>query len=187
MAGLYTRTTWDVCANDYDTYTSQAASDYHMFLGAYWRPDQQAVTALSVGTQPSTYGPLRGALVTQESFLTRHLGQTLSDCPESDVVYLPETLFPAQPAKSTSCYATDLEPLQTRMKGSCNGIRETDMSAFWMFPSAYQVGYTGPDVPLQSRMPPPSDDLRAGAESYGTCRQNYGNYGSGRSFAPYSV
>ncbi len=192
MAGYYNRLGFDSCANDFDTYKAQAASDYTMNLNAVYRQGEAPIRPVSVVNQPTTWGPLRGSLVTQESFLQGR-GQTLADCPDCDVIWLPETLFPNQTAHNQlpACERTDLEPLQTRMRRSCNGLEEVDTSQYWMMPGAFEQGYTGPyfgvNGNMQTRMAPTDETIKQGAESYGTCRQNYGTYGSARSFAPYSI
>lgn len=191
MAGYYNRPKFDSCNNDFDTYKAQSVNDYVLNLNAHYRQGEPEVVPLSVGNLPTSYGPLRGSLVTQESFLQGR-GQTLADCPDCEVIWLPESLFPTSAApRATSCARTDLEPLQTRQRPSCNGIKETDTSQYWMMPSNYQEGYTGPyygvNGNLQTRMAPEDATIKQGAEAYGTCRQNYGTYGSARSFAPYSL
>jgi len=188
MAGFYNRLGFDSCNEDFETYRQQSVNDYVLNLNASYRQGAPPVMPLSITGQPSFWGPLRGSLVTQESFLQGR-GQTLANCPDCDVRWLPETLFPARTAHNQlpSCEKTDLEPLQTRMRKSCNGLEETDTSQFWMMPGAYQVGYTGPSMGgLQTRQAPDDVTIKAGAEAYGTCRQNYGSYGAARSFAPYS-
>lgn len=191
MAGYYNSLKFDSAYEDFQTYADQTVNDYVLNLKASYRLGATPPMPLSVAGQPTFYGPLRGSLVTQESFLQGR-GQTLCNGPDCDVLWLPETLFPAHTAHNQlpSCERTDLEPLQTRMKSSCNGLKETDMSQYWMFPGAYQTGYSGPYFGiggnLQTRMAPVDGTIQQGAESYGSCRQNYGTYGSSRSFAPYS-
>ena len=112
MAGFYNNLKFDSCSNDFDTYRAQAASDYWMNLNAVYRQGQPPIMPLSVATQPTTWGPLRGSLVTQESFLQGR-GQTLADCPDCDVRWLPESLFSQESGTALpQCQRTDLEPLQ---------------------------------------------------------------------------
>ena len=190
MAGFYNQLKFDSCYNDSQAYTMQAVNDYVLNLNAVWRQGQPEPRPLAVVQQPTFYGPLRGSLVTQESFLQGR-GQTLSDCPDCEVVWLPETLFPNKASAPPTCERTDLEPLQTRQRRSCNGLEEVDTSEYWMMPSNYQEGYTGPyfgvNGNLQTRQAPTDVTINQGAESYGSCRENYGSYGSSRSFAPYSL
>lgn len=192
MSGYYNTLKFDSCNNDFQAYTGQAVSDYVLNINAAYRPGEMP-TNLSIGSQPTTYGPLRGALVTQESFLQGR-GQTLADCPDCDVRWLPESLFPTPNAHNrlSSCQRTDLEPLQTRTKRSCNGLEEMDTSAYWMMPGAWQPSYSGPNHGvggnLQTRQAPYDPSINQGGEFYGGgggC--NYGTYGSGRNMAPYSL
>ena len=78
-----------------------------------------------------------------------------------------------------------------RMRRSCNGLEETDTSVYWMMPGAFQKGYSGPwggvNGNMQTRMAPTDATIKQGAENMGSCRTNYGSYGSARSFAPYSI
>jgi hypothetical protein len=188
MSGFYNSLRFDSAYQDFQVYRDQSENDYVLNLNAHYRQGEKPIMPLSIAGQPTFWGPLRGSLVTQESFLQGR-GQTLANCPDCDVVYLPETLFPANTAHNQlpRCQATDLEPLQSRMKKSCNGLDETDTSMFWMMPSNFQVGYSGPSLAgMQSRVPPISGQITQGSESYGTCSGSYGVYGNSRSFAPYS-
>lgn len=188
MSGFYNTLRFDSAYQDFQVYRDQSENDYVLNLNAVYRQGDPPVMPLSVTGQPTFWGPLRGSLVTQESFLQGR-GQTLANCPDCDVVYLPETLFPAHTAHSQlpKCQATDLEPLQTRSRRSCNGLDETDTSAFWMSPSNYQEGYSGPTMGgILTRSAPTDETIKQGSESVGSCRTNYGSFGSARSFAPYS-
>lgn len=192
MSGYYDGLKWDASYADGQVYDQQASADYVLNLNAFYRQGAPPIQPLSVANQPTFYGPLRGSLVTQESFLQGR-GQTLSAGPDCGVRYLPESLFPAQTAHNMQprCQVTDLEPLQTRMRRSCNGLEEMDTSQYWMMPGAYQTGYTGPyfgvEGNMQTRMAPTDATIQQGAEAYGTCRGSYGTYGSARSFLPYTV
>jgi len=190
MASFYDRLNFDTAYAQYQSFVDIASSDYVMNLNAVYRQGQPPIRPLSVANQPSFYGPNRGVTLTQESFLQGR-GQSLSNAPESGVRWLPESLFPAHTESNTmpACQVTDLEPLQTRMRKSCNGLEEVDTSQYWMLPGAWEAtGYSGllQGMNLQTRQAPESANIRQGSEDYGTCRQNYGSYGSARSFAPYS-
>jgi hypothetical protein len=189
MSGFYNNLKFDSCYQDNQVFQDQSQNDYVLNLNAVYRQGDPPIRPLSVSSQPTFYGPLRGSLVTQESFLEGR-GQTLTDCPSGEVFWLPESLFPANTAynQPSTCQRSDLEPLQSRMKKSCNGLEETDTSEYWMLPGNWQNGYSGPTMAgLQTRMPYPSSNLRAGSESYGSCQQNYGLYGSSRNFGKYSL
>jgi hypothetical protein len=191
MAGYYNSLKFDTAYADAQVYEDQTIGDYVLNLKASYRQGETPALPAGVVGQPTFYGPMRGSLVTQESFLQGR-GQTLCRGPDCDVLWLPESLFPAQTTynQQPTCERTDLEPLQTRMKRSCNGLEETDTSEYWMMPGAFQTGYSGPYFGiggnLQTRSAPVDGTIAQGAESYGNCRQNYGTYGNSRSFAPYS-
>jgi len=191
MAGFYNTLKFDSCANDFETFRQAASADYQLNLNANYRTHEPPIMPLSVVGQPSFWGPLAGSNVTKESFLQGR-GQTLADCPDCEVTWLPETLFPVntQHNQMPLCERTDLEPLQTRMKRSCNGLEETDTSQYWMMPSEYQPQFMGMGNAvsgnLQTRLAPSDTTMAQGAQSMGSCRANYGIYGSSRSFAPYS-
>lgn len=193
MAGVNTTLNFDPAYAQYQSWRQVQQNDYVMNLNAVYRQGQPPIRSLSVANQPSFYGPLRGSLVSQESFLQGR-GQVLGDAPEFDVRMLPESLFPSHTESNEmpACQRTDLEPLQTRMRKSCNGIEEVDMSQYWMIPGAWQAtGYSGPasgvNGNLQTRQAPnPDPSIRQGSEDYGTCRQNYGSFSvPGNRFAPY--
>ena len=189
MAGYFGSTEYDSSTQLFEDHVNHGVAQYNLNLQAHYRPSMDRAISLSQGKQPSTYGPLRGRRVTQESFLQGR-GQSLADCPECDVRWLPESLFPAQSASAqASCERTDIQPLYTRVPKSCNGIMETDITQYAFMPSAFQKGYTGytavEGTHIQSRQAPFDSSVAQGAESYG-CRQNYGTFGSGRSFKRYS-
>jgi hypothetical protein len=192
MAGFYNNLKFDSCNNDFQTFTDQAISNYQLNLNASYRQGEPPIRPLGVMINPTTYGPVRGSLVTQESFLQGR-GQTLADCPDCEVTWLPESLFPTKTAYNQlpSCQRTDLEPLQTRVPNSCNGLKDMDTSQYWQMPSNYQNGYSGPyggiNGNVQTRMAPFDATVIQGAEAYGNCRESYGTYGSARSFLPYTL
>lgn len=195
MSGFYNSLRFDTCNNDQQAYVDSAISDYNLNLAAYWRPQEGVPALTAVGVSPSFFGPIRGALTTQESFLQGR-GQSLSACAQCEVRYLPESLFTPPPTSATptvKCFRTDLEPQYTKYKKSCNGLQDMDTSILWMMPGAYQKGYSGPNNGvggnLQTRMgmTDPNLQVMAEAQGGGPCRANYGTYGSGRSFAPYTM
>jgi hypothetical protein len=188
MAGYYGNIKFDAGSQDYQAYKMYEAANYFMNLNAYYR--KEAIPhPLSVVSQPSFWGPLRGSLVTKESFLQGR-GQALADTPASETIYLPESLDWNHANYTVPCQETSLEPLQTRMRRSCTGDLEYDPSPFQMFPGAFQEGYTGPysgvNGNLQTRMGPYDPTLMAGAQAMNNC-QNYGNYGAVRTLEPYTL
>lgn len=189
MAGYHNSLKFDLSSRESDAYVSQQQNDYVMNLAAAYRVGKPRPMPLSVGSQPDFWGPLRGNKVTQDSFLSGR-GQPLSKGPECDVRWMPESIFPMSSGESTDqCQRTDLEPMQTRLPKSCNGLSSTDTTAYWMMPSAWQKGYTGfravVDTNMQTRQPPPIG-ARDGGESYGACAKNYGSYSSGGDFSRYA-
>jgi len=193
MAGYYNSLKFDACDVEGDAYIHQAVNDYNLNLPAHFRVAQNGqggnrAMPLSLGKQPDFYGPNRGRVTTMESFLQGR-GQTLSKCPDCQVRYLPASLFDGSAVQTnTQCQRTDLEPLYTRAPKSCNGLPETDVSAYWMMPANYKKGYAGyravVDTNLQTRQPE-GGEVTNGSESYG-CRKSYGTYGSGRDFGRYA-
>jgi hypothetical protein len=191
MSGYYNDVRSDACNRNFEDMTNQYINDYVMKLSANYRTHLDQAFPLSQGLQPSFWGPLRGRRVTQDSFLQGR-GQTLADCPECDVKWLPESLFPESTSKlgQTMCQRTDLQPLYTKQPQSCNGLSETDVTQFWFSPSNYQKGYSGyrsvVETNLQTRQPPWNPSQNNGGESYG-CAQNYGTFGSTWDLKPYSL
>lgn len=190
MAGYYNSLRSDACNREFEDYQNKTHHDYTMNLAAQYRVGQPRPFPLAPGSQPTFWGPLRGVKSTQEAFLQGR-GQSLSDCPDCDVRWLPESVF-AQGNLSVDaqCQRTDLQPLYTRKPKSCNGLPETDTTQFSMMPSAWQNGYTGfrsvVDTNIQSRQAPSDTGNAAGSEAYGVCRKTYGSYGSGRDFSRYA-
>lgn len=192
MAGYYNTPRFDLCNKDFDNFSNQSINDYNLNLAAHYRVGKPRPMPLSQGMQPSFWGPLRGVQITRDSFLQGR-GQTLADCPDCDVRWLPESLFPAVGTANAAsqCQRTDIQSMYTRQPKSCNGLASTDTSEYWMMPSNWKKGYVGynavVDTNMQTRMPlpPPGTEPQNGAESYGPCRQNYGTYGSGADFSRY--
>jgi hypothetical protein len=130
------------------------------------------------------YGPLVGNRVTRESFMQGR-GHTLSKGADNEVYYLPEALFNRPPVIQSQCDRVDLEPMFTRVKPSCNGLKETDITAFSLMPGHFENGYLGYNNVVYSNL-----QTRIGPEtskySYPQCAENYGSYEPSRSFARYS-
>ena len=202
MSGYYDRVHDDLCYRDFEKYIDDQTLDYNLNLKAHMRENVDKCHPLSTGKQCNFYGPLRGVRTTQESFMSGR-GQVLSECPSCGVNYLPESLFPdkADPADFATvdqkngmirarCQRTDLEPLYTRQPRSCNGLSETDITAYSFMPSAWQRGYEGfravVDTNLQTRQALEDTSVTDGGLAYSQCRSSYGSYGSGRPFARYA-
>lgn len=194
-SGYYDRSHDDLCYRDFQVHVDEGVMDYNLFLPAHMRMNVEKCHPLSQDKQCDFWGPLRGKRVTQDSFLSGR-GQSLSDCPDCDVFYLPESIFPNKPdpgdfayeqqtgkIMSARCQRTDLEPLYTRKPRSCNGLSETDISQYAFMPSAWQKGYTGyrsvVDTNLQSRQALQDLSVTNGGLAYPECRTNYGSFDSG--------
>lgn len=183
MSGFYNRVTLDSGYEKGRDYVDQSTYDYVLNRHAVMRNRLEA-PLMAPAQNVDFYGPLTGSRVTRESFLMGR-GHTLSKGPDNEVYYLPGSIFPAHENKS-SCDRVDLEPLFTRVKPSCNGIKETDTFAYNLMPGKFENGYLGYNnvVPsnLQTRLGPDTSKY-----SYPACAANYASYEASRSFARYSA
>lgn len=184
MAGYHNRLKDDACFERFDDYQNQYINNYNLNLPAHYRTNVNQALPLSQGLQPTFWGPLRGRRTTQESFLQGR-GQALADCPDCDVRWLPETLFPEKREAGHKCQRTDLQPLYTRVPSSCNGLRETDVTQYMFLPGAWERGYNGYNAVVQTHMQTRQGNPQLTAVNQDRTAKNYGTYGSGRSFAPY--
>lgn len=123
MSGFYDKSTLDGCWNKAKDNIDNQVYDYTLWRPAVMRPRAEAGLMTPV-QNVDFYGPLAGNRVTKESFMQGR-GTTLSKCPDCEVNYLPESLFNQPPIKS-QCDRVDLLPMFTRVKPTCNGLRETD-------------------------------------------------------------
>jgi len=179
MAGYYDNVYNDKCFRDFQTSKNEGVYDYIINRKAVMRPDVEKCSAAGLGRTCDFYGPLSGKRVTQSSFLEGR-GQTLSECPECDVRYLPASVFPEKRFEARACQNTDLQAEYTRLPKSCNGLQEVDISAYFAMPSNYQKGYKGLDSVnrdfwVQSRENT-RDQYQAVHITPESSKQSYGSY-----------
>jgi len=181
MAGIYTRMTLDSCFEQADDAQNQKIYDYNLDRSTVMRQHTVKAPLLSAGRQPDFYGPLAGDRVTKESFLQGR-GHCLNKCPDCEVTYLPESLFPKKNIKP-SCEHVDLQGLYTRIPKSCNGISETDTYAFSQMPGAWENGYAGYNAVVYTHLQ--SRDPEVPHRSQPGCF-NYGSYAPTKDFSRYA-
>ena len=183
MAGIYNKVTFDSGYERGRDIIDEGLNDYTLYRGAVMRQNVTQAPFMTAGQGTDFFGPLTGNRVTKESFLQGR-GQTLSKSPDNEVTYLPESLF-NQPMIQSKCDRVDLMPLFTRVKPTCNGLRETDVTAYRFSAGKFQDGYLGYNnvvySNLQTRVGP---DYMPGL--YRPCAQNYASMEPTRSFARYA-
>lgn len=180
MAGYYSNIYNDACYEKFRDAFNEGAYDYVINRAAVMRENVNKCHSKSLGSTCTFYGPLNTPRVLQESFLTRGLGQTLTECPECSVRYLPESVFP--PQEQRVCQDTELQPLFTRLPKSCDSLTEVDISDYSALPSNYQRGYTGYNSVVDSHMQSREiarENFRAAPRTDYQSRQNYGSYDIG--------
>jgi hypothetical protein len=181
MAGYYENKDKGACWEAWYDNNNDAQSDYVMNQAYWMRPGVPECRNNSLGATCSFYGPLNVPRTTQESFLQGR-GQILSSkCPDCEVIYLPESVFPpANPANSTyACENNALTPAQTKQKKSCYNVMETDISQYQMMPGAWQPGYMGYNVMCDMNILDRQNgaaDYRAAPRTAFEKMNNYGNY-----------
>lgn len=183
MAGTYNRVTLDGCyAKGRDDIDNQVY-DYTLYRPAAMRINLEEAQFMTPVQNVDFYGPLAGNRVTKESFLQGR-GTTLSKCPDCEVNYLPESLFNRPPIKS-SCDRVDLLPMFTRVKPSCNGLKETQTVEYAFSAEKYRGDYAGINAVVYSNL-----QTRIAAEPapnmYRQCAQNYASYKSPQSYERYA-
>jgi hypothetical protein len=183
-AGFYNRVSMDSGYERGRDVIDQGVYDYNLFRSSVMRPNRIDAPFMTVAQNVDFYGPLTGNRVTKESFIQGR-GHTLSRGPDNEVFYLPSSVFPQVDLKPTQCDRVDLEPVFTRVKPSCNGIKETDVFAYSLMPGHYEDGYMGYNSVvysnLQTKMGP--DTARY---TYPVCSPNYASYKPSRSFERYA-
>lgn len=185
MAGIQNNLRFD-CGYQQDMdRRNQQVDHYNLYRQAHMRPDVVQAPFLSAALQPSTFGPLTGRRVTQESFL-RGLGQCRSEDPNYDVIHLPVSLFPQGPQKMPTGQRIDLFPQQTRTQKSCNGLSETDVTAYRFSPERFQPGYVGYNVVVPSGMQTRDSPWDPSMENYAPNAQMYGERHMTKRLVPYS-
>lgn len=182
MAGMYTRSTMDSCFEKGEDVQNSKIYDYNLSRDAVMRQNVVKAPMLSVGRQPDFYGPLIGNRVTKESFLQGR-GHCLNNCPDCEVTYLPESVFPKHTVQST-CDRVDLDGLYTRLPKSCNGLAESDSYVFSQMPGAFEKGYTGYNAVVYTNLQDRDGPAQKLNQLPGC--ENYGSYGPTRDFSRYA-
>jgi hypothetical protein len=134
------------------------------------------------------FGPIQGKKVTQESLLQGR-GKALSNDPSCEVTVLPASMFPNPGPFQPSCENVDLQPIQPRVKPSCNGIRETDIYVYSQMPGAWQSnGYLGYKLPVEGLDINLPTRLKPLINPYNLprCATSYASYGNHYNLTPYS-
>lgn len=182
MAGIHNRVWEDGCANAQQDKWNDGIYDYVLWRPAVMRGVEEA-HFMAPAQNVDFYGPLAGNRVTKESFLQGR-GTTLSKCPDCEVNYLPASLFNQPPVKQ-QCDRVDLLPMFTRVKPTCNGLRETDTTQYSFSAEKYRGDYAGINAVVYSNL-----QTRVGPDyapnTYRECSANYASYLPTRSFAYYA-
>jgi hypothetical protein len=184
MSGFYDRVTMGSGWEKGQDIINQGRYDYSIYRGAAMRTNRTQAPFLGPAQHIDFYGPLTGNRVTKESFIMGR-GHTLDKNPNNEVYYLPLAVFNQPPEITSTCDRIDLQPMFTRVKPSCNGLKETDLTMYMMMPGHYQNGYLGYNNViynhLQTRVGPPYDP-----NYMDPCAQNYASYAPTRSFDRYA-
>ena len=130
MSGFYNRVTEDGAYVAGRDRIDQDQYDYVLNRNAVMRGNLAEAPFMMPGQNVSFYGPLAGNRVTKDSFMQGR-GTTLSKDPNNEVNYLPVSLF-NQPQLKSSCDRVDLLPLFTRLKPSCNGLKESNITQYYL-------------------------------------------------------
>ena len=183
MSGYYDKWSLDSGYERGRDIIDEGSYDYTLYRGAVMRQNLTQAPFMTPAQNVDFYGPLAGNRVTKESFLQGR-GQTLSRSPDNEVTYLPESLFNQPPIKS-QCDRVDLQPMFTRVKPTCNGLRETNITSYAFSPGAFEKGYLGYNNVVYSNL-----QTRVGPDylpnEFRPCAENYASMNPTRSFARYA-
>jgi hypothetical protein len=183
MSGYYDKSTLDGCWDKAKNNIDNQVYDYTLYRPAVMRINRIEAPFMMPAQNVDFYGPLAGNRVTKESFLMGR-GATLSKCPDCEVNYLPSSLFNQPPVKS-QCDRVDLLPMFTRVKPTCNGLKQTDVSEYAFSAGAYAGDYAGINAVTYSNL-----QTRVGPDyapnKYEKCRETYASYAPSRDFSKYS-
>jgi len=167
-----------------------AISGYYLNKNYWMPPGMNRCTNQALGSTCSFYGPKDVPRTTQESFLQGR-GQVNSDqCPDCDVIYLPESVFASTQNEKKVSENLSLQPQYTRQPKSCFTLSETDTTTYAFMPGAWQKGYTGfnggllgygCDTNIQSReqsrsYEPSSSQKQFPGGGHARGSKNYGSY-----------
>jgi len=145
MSGYYEMKGKLQCWEDWYNKVNEGTTDYVLDRKYWMRPNVNRCHETSLGTLCSFYGPKDTPRTTQESFLQGR-GQAYNDqCPDCEVIYLPDEVFnlTKEKEKKKSCQDMSLQPQFTRQPKSCGTLAETETTAYAFMPGAYQKGYNG--------------------------------------------
>ena len=183
MSGFYSKVTFDGGYERGRDIIDDGSYDYVLNRNAVMRQGQLKANFSAPAQGIDFYGPLASSRVTRESFIQGR-GHTLSRDPDAEVTYLPMSLF-NQPPLHSSCDRIDMLPQFTRVKPTCNGLRETIITPFAFSPGHFENGYLGFNNVVYSNL-----QSRIGPDyypnQYRMCGQNYASYSPTRSFDKYA-
>lgn len=185
MSGQYDRFSFDFCYNINKELDENTHYNHVIHSPSVMRAKYDQAPTLSPAQNVDFHGPLNRDRILKESFLQGR-GHTLSKCGSNQVIYLPNSVF-SDKLKTETCERVDMQPMLTRLKPTCNGIRETDVYSFSLIPEHYQRGYTGLNsykflnTEKHTRMLSEKDPFEIDH-----CNKSYGSYATTQSFAPYT-
>ena len=184
MAGYYNRWSQDGAYEKGRDELDQNSYDYVLNRDAVMRQNRIHAPFMTPVQNVDFYGPLAGNRVTKESFITGR-GHTLNRDPLNQVVYLPVSVFNEPQRIQSTCDRIDLQPQFTRVKPTCNGLRETEVTQYSFMPGHFQDGYIGYNNVVYSNL-----QTRVGPDyapnAYRACQANYASYKPTRSFDRYA-
>jgi hypothetical protein len=140
------------CWEPWHDATNEATYDYQMYPSKYRNPGSRNCVNSSLAKPCSSYGRFDADLVRKESFLQGRGQITAPQCPEGEVIYLPDAVFADSPEEKRQkeeyrqCQVNTLTSQHTRAAGKgCANVSEMQ-SDHWNMPGAYQKGYMGFDA-----------------------------------------
>lgn len=178
-----TRAYDDACAQRTQESLQSGAAEY-TFNRAYWmREGRKRCYPAGLGQVCTTPGPLDnttyGRQVSRDSYLSGR-GQTLSNCPECQVRWLPEELFrPTESTEGPNPPSDELTPLTRQPKG-CSSAAEVETTAYAFMPRYYHddtasmLVQFGADSKTLDRANDMANNSRRRAQQQG--RTSYGYY-----------
>jgi hypothetical protein len=195
MAGYLDGPQYQACKERSDNELDRASYNYFMNLNAVNRPNVKPTDSFGSAQGRDFYGPANASILKKEAFLQGR-GEVLSNCPECEVINLPQSLFgtPFQSARPAGyCASLELERMQTRVPKSANSLSEAEISERTMFPGAYVQGYAGYNAVVntfqQTRMmtlaPPTTDCGRPLSYATYGLGEASGRYGQGARMTQY--
>ena len=212
MSGYNDLARSDACYERFQNEVSDATFNYNMNPRAFTRENTTAIHH-GLASGRTNYGRKTPRTITSESFLQGR-GQVTSECPESEVIYLPASQFGGAAADGTigtfdtataarapnassgnaqrqetpaiACSSTKLERLLTRVPKSANSLSEADISARNMFPGGYQNGYQGYNAVVDTHIQTRMHTLAPPVNERGV-QTSYATYGLGEASGRYGL